>query len=169
MEITDLDMQKGTGALKFILKGGPIGCFRLAAGYAPEVRSGINAVFADDHFEAPSPPVSCAAVLAQKMGASDMHTVMAAGFAGGIGLSGGACGVLGAAIWITSMNQPVEMEGFSYAHTWIGEMVEKFLESSDYEFECSEVVGRRFKNVNDHAAYLHAGGCSQIIEALAAQ
>jgi hypothetical protein len=169
MEITDLDMQKGTGALKFILKGGPIGCFRLAAGYAPEVRSGINAVFADDHFEAPSPPVSCAAVLAQKMGASDMHTVMAAGFAGGIGLSGGACGVLGAAIWITSMNQPVEMEGFSYANTWIGEMVEKFLESSDYEFECSEVVGRRFKNVNDHAAYLHAGGCSQIIEALAAQ
>jgi len=31
-------------------------------------------------------------MLAQKMGLSDMQTVMAAGFAGGIGLSGGACG-----------------------------------------------------------------------------
>jgi hypothetical protein len=169
MEITDLDMQKGTGALKFILKGGPIGCFRTATGYAPEVRSGIDGAFAEEQFEAPSPPVSCAAILAQKMGAADIHTVMTAGFAGGIGLSGGACGALGAAIWITSMNQPVEMDGFSYAHTWIGEVVEAYLESSDYEFECSEVVGRRFENVDDHAAYLHAGGCSQILEALAAQ
>jgi len=43
-------------------------------------------------------------MLAQKMGLSDMHTVMAAGLAGGIGLSGGACGALGAAIWIAGMN-----------------------------------------------------------------
>ena len=59
---------------------------------------------AEKHGDAPPAPVSCAAVLAQKMGASDLHTVMAAGFAGGIGLSGGGCGALGAAIWITGMN-----------------------------------------------------------------
>ena len=39
------------------------------------------------------------------MGVSDLHVTMAAGFAGGIGLSGGGCGALGAAIWITGMNK----------------------------------------------------------------
>jgi hypothetical protein len=39
-------------------------------------------------------------LIARKMGESDMHAVMASGFAGGIGLCGGACGALGAA-WIS--------------------------------------------------------------------
>lgn len=169
LEITDLDMQKGTGGLKFILKGGPIGCFRHAAGYAQEAYSEIYSAFSEKHFETPAPPVSCATMLAKRMGASDMHGVMAAGFAGGIGLSGGACGALGAAIWIIGMNRPAEPAGFSYSETWINETIEKFLESSDYEFECSAIVGREFENVDDHAAYMRAGGCAQIIEALAVQ
>jgi hypothetical protein len=48
--------------------------------------------------EAPAQPVSCAALLAHKMGLSDLQATMAAGFAGGIGLSGGACGALGVAM-----------------------------------------------------------------------
>ena len=105
-------------------------------------------------------------MLAQKMGVSDMHTVMAAGFAGGIGLSGGACGALGAAIWITGINHPAEPVGFSYTDSWIGDMIERFLKITDFEFECSKIVGRRFANVADHADYLRAGGCSKIIEVL---
>jgi hypothetical protein len=167
MEITDLNIQEGKGALKFILKGGPIGCFRHAAGYAKEVRSGIDAAFSEDRFESLSQPVSCAAMVAKKMGASDLHAVMAAGFAGGIGLSGGGCGALGASIWIRSMSQPAEMDGFSFSNTWIGDMIEKYLECSDYEFECVNVVGRKFEDVADHANYLHQGGCLKIIETLA--
>jgi len=72
--------------LKFLVKGGPIVCFRMAARYAPEAFSDINTSLSEKRIEAPSPPVSCSAMLAQKMGVSDMHTVMAAGFAGGIGL-----------------------------------------------------------------------------------
>ena len=66
------------------------------------------------------------------------------------------------------MNRPAEPVSFNYADTWIGDTVEKFLESSDYEFECSKIVGRRFENVDDHAEYIRNGGCSKIIEALAA-
>jgi len=168
LEITDLDMQKGSGVLKFILKGGPIGCFRMAARYAQEAYSEIYSAFSEENIEAPSPPVSCAAMLAQRMGVSDMHAVMAAGFAGGIGLSGGACGALGAAIWINGMSDPAEPDGFSYSGTWINQTIEKFLESSDYEFECSEIVGRKFENVHEHADHLREGGCSEIIEAFAA-
>lgn len=165
LEITEFDMQNQKGILKFLVKGGPIGCFRLAAGYAPEVRKVIDAAFAEEQCGAPSSPVSCAALVARKMGASDMQTVMAAGFAGGIGLSGGACGALGAAIWMTGMEQPVAIDGFSYADTWVNDIIETYLESSDYEFECSEVVGRKFEDVDDHACYLRDGGCAKIIEA----
>ena len=115
-DVTQLDWKnpKGVQILGFFLKGGPIRCFSMTAGYARAAFGEINAAFSDGHPapafpEAPASPeapapVSCAAVLARKMGASDMHAVMAAGFAGGIGLSGGACGALGAAIWILAMN-----------------------------------------------------------------
>jgi hypothetical protein len=46
--------------------------------------------------------------------------------------------------------------------------MDRFLKSTEYEFECSNIVGRQFENVNDHAAYVRDGGCSKIIEALAA-
>jgi len=45
--------------------------------------------------------------------------------------------------------------------------IDKFMKCTDYEFECSEIVGRKFENVDDHADYLRAGGCSEIIEVLA--
>lgn len=93
LEITDLDKSSSTMKMimYFFIKGGAIGCFRMAARYAPVAYREINTAFSEKHIEAPSHPISCAALLAQKMGVSDMHTIMAAGFAGGIGLSGGAC------------------------------------------------------------------------------
>ena len=171
-EITEMNVQgtnQMSSILKFLMKGGPIGCFRMAAGYAPEAFDSMDSALSEEHIEAPSPPVSCTAMFAQKMGASDMHTVMVAGLAGGIGLSGGACGVLGAAIWITGMTRTDVPIGFNFMDSWVGDTIEEFLESSDYEFECSEIVGRKFENVNDHAEYLSNGGCSKIIEGLAAR
>ena len=172
LEITNLNWQGKNQALpilKFFLKGGPIGCFRMTAGYAPDAYREINIALSETQFEAPPPPVSCAAMLAQKMGVSEMHTVMAAGFAGGIGLSGGACGALGAAIWIIGMNSGKEAAGVAgFNNPRAVDAVERFLEAADYEFECSKIVGRKFENVADHADYLRAGGCSKIIAALAA-
>jgi hypothetical protein len=174
-EITELSWKgssKGQLAqvLKFFLKGGPIVCFSMSAHYARLAYNEINSTLSEKHTQAPSPPVSCAALLAQKMGASEMHTVMAAGFAGGIGLSGGACGGLGAALWINGMkdiqagDRKMDFTNDPKAQVTI----DRYLESSDYEFECSKIVGRKFENVADHAGYLRAGGCSKIIAALAA-
>ena len=106
-----LEEREAKQVLKFLLRGGPIRCFSMTAGFARAAFSEINAAFADDPLEAPAPPVSCAAIVARKMGASDLHTVMAAGLAGGIGLSGGACGALGAAIWLIEMNRVKEGTG----------------------------------------------------------
>ena len=174
-EITEMNWKASsqsqvvTQVLKFFIKGGPIGCFSMAARYAPVVFSEINSTISEKPVEAPSHPVSCAAMLAQKMGVSEKHIVMAAGFAGGIGLSGGACGALGAAIWIIGMNQVREgVKDFAFNNPDAQAAIDRFLESADYEFECSKIVGRKFEDAADHACYLRNGGCSKIIEALAA-
>jgi Putative redox-active protein (C_GCAxxG_C_C) len=172
LEVIELDWKnpKAMQILRFFLRGGPIRCFSMTAGYARAAINEINATFSDNHLEAPAAPVSCAAMLAQKMGASNIHTVMAAGLAGGIGLSGGACGALGAAIWIVEMNRVKEGTGkVEYNSPEATEAIDRFLQSADGEFECSKIVGRQFENVTDHACYLRDGGCSKIIEALAAQ
>ena len=171
-EITHVNFQGNNQLrpiLKFFVKGGPIGCFRMAAGYAPKAFDAINSAFSVEHSEAHPIPLSCATVLAQKMGMSDMHTVMAAGFAGGVGFSGGACGALGAAIWIIGMNGSKEGVSSQVINSRIEDAIDRFLNSAaDFEFECSEIVGRRFESIGDHAAYLQDGGCAEIIEALAA-
>jgi hypothetical protein len=171
-EVIDLDWKNAQAkqVLKFLLKGGPIRCFSSTAGYARAAFSEITATFAGQPFEAPPPPVSCAALLARKMGASDLHTVMAAGLAGGIGLSGGACGALGAAIWLTEMNRVKEGAGkVEFNSPEATEAIDRFLQGSGGEFECDKIVGRKFENVHDHAAYLRDGGCARIIEVLAAR
>jgi hypothetical protein len=152
----------------FLVKGGSIGCFRMAAAYAPEAFDAINGALSEEPVEAPSPPVSCAAVLAEKMGASEMHAVMAAGLAGGIGLCGGACGALGAAIWIIGMSIQEEEGGkVKFENPEATAAVDRFLQCTDYEFECSEIVGRKFESVEDHAGHLRDGGCAEILEVLA--
>ena len=169
LEITDID--KSSSIMKmifvFLIKGGIIGCMRMSAKYAQAAFSEINYALSETDIEAPSPPVSCAAMLAKKMGLSEMHTVMAAGLAGGIGLCGGACGALGAAIWIIGMNSIKEgASKIDYKNPMSLDAIDRFLKCTDYEFECSEIVGRRFENIGDHAGYLRDGGCSKIIEVL---
>jgi hypothetical protein len=163
------DMQ-ARQVLKTLITGGVIRCFGMAARYAPVVLGEIDAALAERPIEAPARPVSCAALLAQKMGVSDMHATMAAGFAGGIGLSGGGCGALGAAIWIVGMEEGKEEMGkIGFQSPRALAAIDRFVESAGREFDCSTIVGRKFEDVSDHAGYVRDGGCSRIIEALAAQ
>jgi len=106
-------------------------------------------------------------MLARKMGASGMHKVMAAGLAGGIGLSGGGCGALGAAIWLLGVDSLKEAGKIDYGSRRAMAVIDKFLKSTDFKFECAEIVGRRFESVGDHASYLRDGGCGKVLEVLA--
>jgi len=170
LEITGID--ESSSALQmtthFLLKGGTIDCFRMAARYAPVAFREVNTALSEEPAEAPAAPVSCSAMLARRMGASDMHAVMAAGLAGGIGLSGGACGALGAAIWIAGMKALEEGRKVEFKSKSALDTIDRFVECTDYEFECSTIVGRKFESVADHARHLCQGGCSKIIDVLAA-
>jgi hypothetical protein len=175
IDITEIDKSSSAWQMVkyFLLKGGSIGCFRMAARYVPAAFAEINSAYTAEDVEAPSAPVSCAALLARQMGASDLHAVMAAGLAGGIGLCGGACGALGTAIWIMGMR--LQAAG-SVKNLWTDQvftaefdgLIDRFLKSTDYEFECADIVGRQFEDVADHAAFVRGGGCAKVIEALAA-
>jgi hypothetical protein len=168
LDVIDTDWQKSGQVLKYFLKGGPVGCFRMAGRYGPVAFSEIRTALSEKLIETPLPPVSCSALVARKMGASDMHRIMAAGFAGGVGLSGSACGALGAVIWINELNGSKEGAGkVEFKSPKAKAAIERFLKFSDSKFKCSEIVGRKFENVSDHAGYLREGGCSKIIEVLA--
>ena len=178
-EITGVDWSGSSNrrmlmqGLRFLVKGGPALCFGTAARYAKAAYKEIDSALSTEPVEASAHPVSCAAMLLQQMGASDMHTVMSAGFAGGIGLSGGACGALGAAIWVSGIHYLEEggdddIWNSEIMRSRIDAAIDCFLKSSDYEFECGDIVGRRFENASDHASYLRTGGCGKIIDALAA-
>jgi hypothetical protein len=169
-EITDIDNKSSTTKMLyvFLIKGKTIGCFRMSARYAPIAFNAINSALSRTDVDVPDPPASCAAVLARKMGESEMHTVMASGLAGGIGLCGGACGALGAAIWINGMRrskQPDRKKAFK--DPALISVVERFLKKTNYRFECSEITGQKFENPAEHAAFLREGGCREVIELLA--
>jgi len=171
LELTDIDRSASTLKMitYFLIKGGTLRCFHMAARFAPIAFNNIEASLSSSDFDGISAPVSCASLLARRMGVSEQHAVMAAGLAGGIGLCGGACGALGAAIWIIGMNSIQEGAGrVDFKNIKASLAIERFLMSSDYRFECSEIVGRNFENIEDHAQHLGHGGCSKIFDALAA-
>ncbi len=169
-EITGIDLSAPTARaiVRFLIKSGATGsCLGMAARCARTAFDDINAAPAQTQIEAAATPVSCSAMLAQKTGASDMHTVMAAGLAGGIGLSGGACGALGAALWFKSMDRV--RQGAEVDLNASGDVIERFARYTNGEFECSKIVGRKFESLADHAGYLRAGGCAKIIDTFAVQ
>ena len=115
-------------------------------------------------------PISCASEVAKKMGASDEEMVMVAGFAGGIGLSGKACGALGAAIWMNTLAWAREQPG-KLSYTMINPKAEKtlaaFFDVTDYEFLCDKISGQSFKTIDEHTEFIKNGGCEKLIDTLA--
>ncbi len=164
-DLTGADFASKAQMWKYLLSGKPVACFRMAARYAPVAFGEIRAALGGERAEPPAAPVSCSAAVARRLGASDLHAAMAAGFAGGIGLCGGACGALGAAVWLDAMRGERDRKA---AEASAARIVERFLEASGHRFECSEIVGRRFADVADHATHLRGGGCAELLDAIAA-
>jgi hypothetical protein len=175
-DITNIDWKATTQrrilmqTARYFAKGGPLLCFGTTATYAQAAYSEIAATSAPPSTDVPADhPVSCTALLARKLGRPDEQAVMTAGLAGGIGLSGGACGALGAAVWFLAMNHHGAAADGSATLTLPGAeaLVERLLQSSNYEFECAKIVGRTFESAADHAQYVREGGCTAVLEALA--
>jgi len=168
MEITETDPRDGWATfVHFFIKGGAFRCAARMASFAPEAFSEAEAALAPPDPVVPWPRCSCAAEVARQMGASDQHAVMAAGLAGGIGLSGSGCGALGAAIWLLSMAARDQGLSGKAIQQRVDALKERFLEFSGHEYACADIVGRRFEGLVDHSSHLHRGGCAGLIQEVA--
>ena len=150
----------------FFLKGGTVRCFSKIAGSARVAFPEIERALSDPAFDCSTPCKSCASVVAKRLGLSDQHATMAAGLAGGIGLSGGACGALGAAIWAIELKRVQGGGKVNFQSSEARALIERFIKASDFEFLCEKIVGRRFGSIDDHTQWMDESGCAAIIDAL---
>ena len=93
---------------------------------------------------------------------------MVAGLAGGIGLSGGGCGALGAAIWMNTLSR-VRAQNYKYSLSdpVLEKIIETFYNTTEYKMECHTITGRRFATVKEHTDFIKNGGCDKLIKVLA--
>jgi len=165
--ITSCDFNSNFSLLKYLITGKPLTCFNLADKWAPEAieaaKNGLSKVPND----LTQPAVSCASEVVRNLGGTKEEVVMAAGFAGGYGLSGNACGALAASIWYKTLLKVREGSyKFSINDSSLEKIKEVFLEETNYKMECSKICGRQFKSISEHTEYINNRGCKQLISLL---
>ena len=143
-------------------------CMNLAEKWAPEaIQSAIEGLSGEET-DLPQLHLSCASEVVKKMGGSNAEMVIVAGFAGGLGLSGNACGALSAAVWMNTLAWIRKQTGKSaYLNPKATSTLEAFLGETDYEFLCHKISGKCFKTIDDHTEFIKEGGCEQLINVLA--
>ena len=172
-DITNCNMDSFFGMTRFMIKIMLKGmnnstCFNLAEKWTPEAIEAARAGLNQNRSEASEPALSCASDVVKKMGGSDEEMVTAAGFAGGLGLSGSACGALGAAVWMNSLKWSKDHPGKSaWSNPIAKKTLKKFLAETNSEMLCHKICGQRFKTVEDHTNFIKNGGCNHLINTLA--
>ncbi len=174
-EITGYDLSSFLGLVRFGLKTMLTGmdnslCFNLAEQWAPEAVQSAMEGLSDDQINLTQKPLSCASEVVKRMGANDEEMTMVAGFAGGLGLSGNACGALGAAIWMKTLNWCKDNPGKTppfLINPKVKKTLNAFKEVTDSEMICNKICGKDFKTIEEHSEFIRNGGCEKIINTLA--
>lgn len=167
-EITKTDFNNKWSFAKYMLSGKFVSCFTLTGKWAPEAIQAANEGLSVKPNDPSNESISCASEVIRKMGGSEEEMTMVAGFAGGMGLSGNACGALAAAIWKTIL-ELIRKDSWKYSMSdpVTEKILKKFYETTDYKMECSEVCGKRFNSLDGHTEFIKKGGCNRLIEVLA--
>ncbi len=166
-DLTDCDWTSKMSMAKYFFSGKFLYCFNLAEEWAPEAIRAAGEGLSLEQNDLPQLPISCASEVAKKMGASDEEMVMVAAFAGGLGLSGNACGALSAAIWMKTLDSCRKNEKSTFHNPNAEETLEAFYAATDYEMLCDKISGKCFKTVEDHTEFIKNGGCDKLINVLA--
>lgn len=165
-EITNCDFTSKASMAKYFFSGKFLSCFTLAEEWTPEAIEAAEEGLSQENEFLPNECLSCASEVARKMGASDEEAMMVAGFAGGLGLSGNACGALSASIWMKNLERCKENEKTSYKDPNSEATLETFYKETDYEMRCDKIIGKSFESLDDHTAYIKNGGCEKLINTL---
>ena len=169
-DITQCDWSSKKSIARYFVTGKVVSCYKLAERWAPEAVGAAYEGLALANNGLPEKCLSCASEAVKRMGGSDEEMAMVSGFAGGIGLSGNACGALGAAIWMRTLFRCRQNPGKSFfANPEAKVVLEKFYKASDYEILCGDITGKRFSTIEEHTRFIEEGGCNELIGALAGE
>ena len=167
-DITSCEWTDKLSIAKYMLTGKFLSCFKLADAWAPEAIRAAEEGLALDPSDLPVRPLSCASEVVRLSGGSDAEMVTAAGLAGGIGLNGGGCGALAAAIWMNALSR---IRDKTYKTSFSDPVAERilrtFFEAAGSELDCRVIAGRSFPTVADHTEFIGTGGCGRLIQAMA--
>lgn len=166
-EITDTDFSSKIQFAKYMVFKAR-SCFNLADKWTQDAIGSAKEGLSIDPSVMPADTMSCSSEVARRMGASEEEAMAVAGFAGGLGLSGEACGALIAAIWMRSLEWCRENPGKSaFSNDYATNVMLTFHDATDSKFHCREICGRKFNSVEEHTEYIKDGGCDKLIEVLA--
>jgi len=171
-DITKCNLDSFFGMTKFMIKTQIKGmnnstCFVLAEKWAPRAIESAKIGLTQHETEESKQVLSCASEVVKKMGGSDEEMVIVSGFAGGLGLSGNACGALSAAVWMNSLTWSKEHPGKSaWSNPTAKKTLKVFLAETDSEMLCHKICGQRFKTIDNHTAFVKNGGCGKLIDIL---
>lgn len=144
-------------------------CFNLIVKWTPEAIQAANKGLSEKTIQS-RPGMSCATEVLKKMGACDEDAITAAGFAGGIGLSGNACGALSAVIWYKMLDWGKKHPGKKptfFNNQDIQRILKEFNIQTNSEMRCNKICGMQFKSLDEHSEYIRNGGCGKLIDSLA--
>ncbi len=144
-------------------------CFNLMAKWTPEAIEASNEGIEIDSNSCAKNCLSCATEVLRRKGASEEEALMVAGFAGGIGLSGHACGALSAAIWYEMLkwnrNNPDKTPSM-LNNAECKRILDAFLKHTNNRMLCSSICSKTFESVEDYSNYIKNGGCKELIGVL---
>lgn len=164
-DIIDINLKSKFGLMKLILFKAR-SCMNLAGKWSFEAVQAAKEGLTLDNL--PDTSLSCASEVVKQMGGTDEEIVMAAGLAGGIGLSGNGCGALGAAIWMASLKWIKENPGKMVdSNPYATNKLIAFYDETNCEVLCHKIAGKQFNSLNDHSEFINNGGCNKLINVLA--
>jgi hypothetical protein len=172
-DIIHSDLDNFIGLTKYMIKTTLQGmnnstCFNLAENWLPEAIESAKEGLLRKPTASTQETISCATEVAKKMGATNEEMTMVAGFAGGLGLSGNACGALSTAIWMNSLawvkGHP---EKSAFKNKNAKATLEVFNKETNSEMLCHNICQQEFKTIEAHTQFIKNGGCSKLIETLA--
>ena len=167
-DITHCDFSSKWSMVKYFFSGRFLHCFKLADQWAPEaVQAAIEGLTNKENVSTKQ-CLSCATEVVKKMGGSAEEMIMVAGFAGGLGLSGAACGALSASVWMKSLEFcREEIKNSALNNPYAKKTLDTFYQTTNSKILCSEITGKRFQSLKDHTEFIKGGGCEKLIEILA--
>ena len=167
-DFTKTDFKNKLSFAKYMVTGKFLSCYKLAGKWAPEAIEAATEGLSKEQTDFALSPVSCASEVVERMGANDEEMIMVAGFAGGLGLSGGGCGALSAAIWMNILKLLRKGKWKpSFSDSDSEKFIQIFYEATNYEMECQKISGKRFASLDEHTEFIQSGGCNTLIKVLA--